>query len=298
MKIKEILKFLTDSKTAYRFDGDSECNVDGFCQLSNPSSFKITWAKSFVDEETIDRLDKTNLLVISSSANCFANKCNYLFVEKPKNTFFAILNHFFSDSTTIGISNNSTVLSQNIGKNVSIGPNCFVDKNVVIGDDVVISSNVVLVNNVKIGNRVSIQSMSAIGEDGFGYYEDDVGAKTMIKHHGGVVIEDDVFISSHVNIARGTMGDTVIHSGTKIAPNTHIGHNCVIGRNVTIICSEIFGSVTIDDNSYISKSVIKNQLKIGKDVIVGMGSVVLKDVPDNVVVVGVPAKFLRNNKEE
>ncbi len=39
---------------------------------------------------------------------------------------------------------------------------------------------------------------------------------------------------------------------------------------------------------------IKDRVRVGANSIVGAGAVVLKDVPDNSVVVGVPAKFIRN----
>jgi serine O-acetyltransferase len=37
---------------------------------------------------------------------------------------------------------------------------------------------------------------------------------------------------------------------------------------------------------------IKNKVKIGNNVTVGMGAVVVKDVPDNVTMVGNPARIL------
>ena len=49
--------------------------------------------------------------------------------------------------------------------------------------------------------------------------------------------------------------------------------------------------MTIEDNAIIgSKSVIKAGVTIGKNSVVAMGAVVTKNVPDNTVVVGVPAK--------
>ena len=37
-------------------------------------------------------------------------------------------------------------------------------------------------------------------------------------------------------------------------------------------------------------------IKIGRNVTIGAGSVVIKDIPDNVMVVGNPAKILKNKK--
>ena len=40
---------------------------------------------------------------------------------------------------------------------------------------------------------------------------------------------------------------------------------------------------------------ILNQVKIGKNTIIGAGSVVTKDIPDNVVAYGSPCKIIRDN---
>ena len=42
---------------------------------------------------------------------------------------------------------------------------------------------------------------------------------------------------------------------------------------------------------------VLGNLRIGKNSRIGAGSVVVKDVPENTVVVGVPAKIIRLNKE-
>lgn len=65
------------------------------------------------------------------------------------------------------------------------------------------------------------------------------------------------------------MGGRAGHKGLPI-----IGNNVVIGTHAQII-----GNVTIGNNS-----------------IVGAGAIVTHDVPDNVVVVGNPAKILKSNK--
>ena len=120
----------------------------------------------------------------------------------------------------------------------------------------------------------------------------------MIKHYGSVRIGDDVFIGSHVNIARGTIDDTVIHSGVKIAPTTHIGHNNIVGENATIICSQLFGSVCTGEDAYITSSVVRNQCKVGKNTMIGMGSVVTKDIMDNNVAIGSPARVIRKRRDD
>jgi acetyltransferase-like isoleucine patch superfamily enzyme len=52
----------------------------------------------------------------------------------------------------------------------------------------------------------------------------------------------------------------------------------------------------VGENSFVgAKSVIRENITIGKNVIIGAGSVVVKDIPDNVKVVGNPARFIKYN---
>ena len=59
----------------------------------------------------------------------------------------------------------------------------------------------------------------------------------------------------------------------------------------------IVGNITVGDNVYFGiQSVIMPGVKIGNNVIVGACSVVTKDVPDNCVVAGIPARVI-NTRE-
>lgn len=133
-----------------------------------------------------------------------------------------------------------------------------------------------------------------IGEDGFGSYEEN-GRSVMIKHYGGVWIGDDVFISSHVDIERGTIEDTYIGNGVKIGPCTLIAHNNRIGENVNLICCHLYGSVSVEDNALVVGSIIKNQCTVGANSLIGIGSAVLHDIEAGKVAVGMPARVIRDN---
>ena len=56
---------------------------------------------------------------------------------------------------------------------------------------------------------------------------------------------------------------------------------------------DVFGAITVGNNVFIGYSaIIMPSVKIGHNVVIGAGAVVTKDVPDNVVVAGVPAKII------
>lgn len=92
----------------------------------------------------------------------------------------------------------------------------------------------------------------------------------------------------------------MIGNNVKIDNLCHIAQNVVIEDNVNIIAlSMIAGSVQIKENSYIAPTAsVRNQLTIGKNITVGLGAVVVKDVEDNVIVAGVPAKAIHRSGDQ
>ena len=56
----------------------------------------------------------------------------------------------------------------------------------------------------------------------------------------------------------------------------------------------IFGTINIGELSFIGiGDTIIQSIKIGKNVAIGAGSVIIKDIPDNVIAVGNPAKIIK-----
>lgn len=91
------------------------------------------------------------------------------------------------------------------------------------------------------------------------------------------------------------VGKVVIGENVQFAPNVSIytaGHPIhPQSRNSGY---EYGLGVTIGDNVWVGGSVVINpDIKIGNNVVIGSGSVVTKDIPDNVVAVGNPCKVIR-----
>lgn len=78
---------------------------------------------------------------------------------------------------------------------------------------------------------------------------------------------------------------------------TVIGKNCMIGQGVTIGGKSGWYEVpVIGDNVHISAGArILGPVRIGNNVIIGANAVVVKDVPDNCIVAGIPAKIIKEN---
>ncbi len=99
-------------------------------------------------------------------------------------------------------------------------------------------------------------------------YKTDIGAFTYINAKYEVIIEDFVQIGSHCSIYSIS---TIDNKNGKV----HLKQNCKIGSHSTIM-----PGVTIGENS-----------------IIGAHSLVLKDISDNVVAFGIPAKVIRKIDE-
>jgi len=94
----------------------------------------------------------------------------------------------------------------------------------------------------------------------------------------GSVIENDVTISDGclVNLNCTIAHDTTIGKFTELSPGVHVSGNCKIGA----FCSIGTGAVVLP------------KIKIGNNVTVGAGSVVTKNIDDNQIVVGIPARSI------
>ena len=155
--------------------------------------------------------------------------------------------------------------------NKKIAPDVVLGKNVMlndfinlygcrVGDDTKIGPFVEVQKNATIGKRCKISSHTFICE--------------------GVTIEDEVFIGHGVMFINDRFPRAATESGSLQTEQdwdvieTTVKKGASIGSNVTILCG----------------------ITVGRGSLVGAGSVVVNDVPDNTVVAGNPARIIRKLK--
>ena len=102
----------------------------------------------------------------------------------------------------------------------------------------------------------------------------------------GTVIFQNVTITSNVSIGKHVI----------VLPNSIVSHDSILGDYTCVaggVC--VSGGVTVGHSCYLgTNSSIRGNVRVGDLCLIGMGSVVLEDVPDNQVMTGVPARRLRN----
>ena len=154
-----------------------------------------------------------------------------------------------------------------------IAPDVKLGKDVKIYDFVNLYGCEIL-DNTKIGTFVEIQKGAKVGKNC------KISSHTFICE--GVTIEDNVFVGHNVTFVNDLYPRATSEDGTLqteehwVCVPTHVKKGVSIGSSVTILCG----------------------VTIGANAIIGAGSVVTKDVPENAIMAGNPAKKIRKISEE
>ncbi len=297
------IKKLVGSKNC-KIIGDVKREFQGVHPLHMALSGDLTFCVK-KGREAVPLLEETKASVVICdigilSRNVMFSDKTLVVVDRPRLWFIRCMNAFFAPNVKTGI--HSTVI---IGKNCQISKDVYIGQYVVIGNNVTIGSGtqihsgVQIHDRVKIGKNVLLKSGCVIGTAGFGFERNEEGAFERFPHIGGVVIEDDVEIGANTCVDSGTLSNTTIGKGTKIDNLVHIAHNVVIGKDCAIIAlAMIGGGAKICDGAWVAPTAcVRDGIIIGKQALVGMGAVVTKNVDDSDVVLGVPARSIKEARK-
>jgi bifunctional UDP-N-acetylglucosamine pyrophosphorylase/glucosamine-1-phosphate N-acetyltransferase len=182
-----------------------------------------------------------------------------------------------------------------IGRDTTIQPNTYLRGRTVIGEHCEIGLGTIIVDS-EIGNHV--QLLASVIEEA--KIADGVSMGPFCHLRKGAVLDEGVHLGNFGEVKESYLG-----------PNTKMGHfsyigNAKIGANVnigagTITCNydgEKKNPTEIGDDVFIgSDTMLVAPVKIGDRSITAAGSVVTKDVPDDALVMGVPAKQKRKKEK-
>ena len=114
--------------------------------------------------------------------------------------------------------------------------------------------------------------------------------------HPSSVIDHTAILGHGILVAPGSVINAQARLGDGVICNTSsiIEHECIVGEYTHIAPAAVLcGDVRVGARSFIgANSVIAQGLTIGSNVVIGAGSVIIRDVPDNVTMMGNPGKQL------
>jgi UDP-3-O-[3-hydroxymyristoyl] glucosamine N-acyltransferase len=304
LNIEEIVE-LTDGELA----GSSDIAITGANTLECAEKGDITFLANPKYTKWVDKTKASCIIVPRGFGS--SSDTALLKVDDPVLSFAKVLTRLYGEKAhpVKGISKKAQIHeTASIGSGTSIGdfvkieqgarigtdcviyPGAYIGKDAVISDKCLIYPNVSILNSVKIGKRVIIHSGSVIGSDGFGYFTEN-GRHEKVPQVGSVTISDDVEIGANVCIDRGSPGDTVIGSGTKIDNLVQIAHNVRIGKNCMIVSQVgIAGSTVVEDDVVLAgQAGVVGHITIGRGAKIGAQAGVTRDVKPNQLVSGYPA---------
>lgn len=288
--------------------GDDKLIIHGATNLEEASENEITFAVP----PYIDKAEKSMAAAIILQDNVDVNFSKpVILVENPRIAFAKVLEVFSPVFDVKREIHKTAIVSGkvDIGKNVAIMPYVIIEDDCVIGDDVIIYphvyigkgvtigngsivySNVSIYANCIIGQRAILHSGAVIGGDGFGYVTIE-GKHRKVPQVGNVVLGDDVEVGCNSCVDCGTTGSTIVGNGTKIDNFVHIAHNDIIGENCFLVAHVgISGSVKVGNNVTMAGQVATaGHITIGNNCVFAGRSGITRDVPDNSVYAGFPAK--------
>lgn len=280
-------------------------DIEQITQLGkSDQTSSLFWCGDKYREQLIQQEAGTVIISSDTYAYVQANgihsneKFNWLVVEQPRRAFAQILGQFFAPQKPKGVISSSAFIDPTVELDRDtcyIGHNVVIEAGCKLGSGVVIEHNTVLHAHTELGDQVKIGSNCTIGGVGFGYEMNDEGQYGLMPHIGNVRLEKNVEIGNNVCIDRAVIGSTHLSENVKVDNLVHIAHGVQVGSNSLVIANAmVAGSVQIGKNVWVApSSSIIQKVKVGDNALIGLSSTVLKDVGENEIVVGSPAKKIK-----
>lgn len=293
IKAKQIYEFLETECHGIHHD------IDCFTTLDEPKKNSILFVKN-KSQEALEKLTHHDdcLIVLPKEMKNSENlkkSWGYIFADNPRETFFKLLNEFFTENKSNVIENSSKISKETtIGSNVGIGMDTIILGKVIVGNNVNIGSNSLIIGPCNIGNNTNIASGVIIGEESLSIsYEN--GSPIQNPQLGGVMIGNNSRIGVFSTISRGSIGNTILGDNVCLGEYAHVGHNSIVCSNsVMTIRSSICGSVIIEKEAWLGPhSVILNDVKVKEKIKLGMNSSLQTNVEKSGTYIGNPAKLLK-----
>ncbi len=285
--------------------------------ISNSSENDLSFFSNIRYLKDLKKLKAKACLIEEKFLSYLPKNCFPIIVEDPYLALAFVTNLFQNEVfQSNGIISNYTSIDSNskIEKNVQINPftmifhnteikeGTYIGSNSSIGPNVIINNKVVIHDNVSISNAIIkenciIKSGARIGGTGFGF---EMKTKQKINHSGNVVIGKNSSIGSNTTIDRAVFDSTLVGEFSNIDNLVQIAHNVNIG-NYAVIAAQvgIAGSTKIGNYVTIGgQAGISGHLKIGDNVTIAGKSGVTKNIADNSIIAGFPAKDIKLWKKE
>lgn len=179
-----------------------------------------------------------------------------------------------------------------VSNEAQVASSAVIEPGVEIGEGSVICAGAVIKRGSRIGRNTIIRENVVIGSDGVTVYRAADGRLLKFPHVGGVSIGDNTEIGANAVIAGGILAATFIGNDVVIGNLCNVGHGAVVEDGVWMSVGSLLGGhTTVHAGATIAMGVsVRDNLVIGAEASLGMGSVVVKNVEPNHSMFGNPAK--------
>lgn len=246
---------------------------------------------SFIDDSHFANTARENnrlkvlLTTEELSANFENSEVQLIIVDDPRWTYFSLQNFIAKK--------NLPIWESQISVTAVIEPGAIIaSTGVVIMDGVLVESGAVVLPYSELHEDCVIRSGAIVGTTGFEHKRTSKGILS-VEHDGRAIIGARTEVGANAVVAQGyARRETIIGKDCRLDASVFIAHGNIIGDEVFIAAGAVVaGMCTIGNSAWIGpNATIRDQIHIGEQARVAIGAVVVRDVLENQVVFGNPAK--------